>query len=805
MLNHKDATLHEWVEYQANYKPENIAIIYNNQSISYVNLNESANQLASYLRSIKVQSNSIIGVMLEPSIDYIITILAILKAGYAFLPLNTRFPKERIEYMLTDSNVSFVLSQESLMDSITYAGEIIDISNQDIYNDISSMVEYDTESTDLAYVMYTSGSTGSPKGVMIQHNSIVNQLVALQSILEINETDRHILIAPISFDASVQHIFLALTTGAVLFILPEVTRTNPALLADFLAEKRVNVMNIVPSFMNILITNLNTKNKLKFKRIMFAGEPLTNKLYESVINSVDVERVYNIYGPTEATINATYYECKPSDTNQVIPIGVPLLNYKIHVLDEHMQNVSKGEKGELYLSGVGIARGYLNKQELTRERFVINPDKPEEVMYKTGDIVQLREDGNLVFGGRADNQIKIGGVRIELEEIESLLLTHPQIREVVILSQEENPYTKRLCAYYVASDELTVDEIRRYTASKLPDSMIPSYFIKLLSIPLTVNGKVDKEKLLNENHQQTNAYESYINPINNIEERLCIIWSSILGIPQIRVNDNFYNLGGTSVDTIKLCSEIYKEFSVKLSLFEVFNSPTIQSLANMIDKSSKNKYEAIPSVKKEKYYDLTDAQKRFWIIHHKSHQGSNVNMISTCIVEGNLKQPDIEKSLNILLKKHESLRTAFVQINGELKQTVEENLQIHTHYNDMCDSDNPLYLAKLELKKQREQLFDLEKAPLLRFIMLKISPDKHIVAIIAHHIILDGLSRKLLLKELVQLNDLIYEGKEVHFEPMRLQYKDYVAWLNKQQQGENLQEQERFWLKHLQRPISELN
>ncbi|MCK4825315.1 amino acid adenylation domain-containing protein, partial [bacterium] len=394
----KDKVLQELFEEQVRKTPNNLAVVFKDKALTYTELNEHSNQLARTLRKRGVRPDQIVGLMVnDNSIEMIIGMISILKAGGAFLPIDPEYPKERIEYMIEDSNLGILLTQTNVMDKIQFKGEVINLENQALFSGECSNVDKINQSNDLVYVIYTSGSTGKPKGVQIQHTSIVNQISGLEELYTFDSSLHHILLAPITFDPSVQQIFLPLTSGGKLFLVSKSTKHNMMQLWDFIVSNQIDIVNTVPSLMNVLLDHGDGYDDLHLKYIILAGEVFSKNLYLRLKESLSAEKIINIYGPAEATINTTLYECKRKETNSTIPIGKPLMNYNIVILDEHQNLLPIGIPGEICISGVGLARGYLNNPELTAEKFVANPFTPGERMYRTGDLGRWTVDGNIEF------------------------------------------------------------------------------------------------------------------------------------------------------------------------------------------------------------------------------------------------------------------------------------------------------------------------------------------------------------------------------------------------------------------------
>jgi aspartate racemase len=581
----KDKALQELFEEQAEKTPNNLAVIFGDRKLTYQELNERSNQLARRLRERGVRPDQVVGLMVDDNtIEMIIGMISILKAGGAFLPIDADFPSERVEYMLEDSNLSVLLTQAKLRDEIRFEGEVINLDHQSSFSGDSSGLEKINQSSHLAYVIYTSGSTGKPKGVQIEHTGIVNQIFGLEKIYTFESSLHHILLAPITFDPSVQQIFLPLTSGGKLFLVSKATKHNVNALWNFIASNQIDIINTVPSLMNVLLDHINSNNGLNFKYIILAGEVFSKKLYLGLKENLSAEKIINIYGPTEATINTTLYECKAEERNASIPIGKPLMNYNVMILDEHQNMVPIGADGEICISGVGLARGYLNNPELTAEKFVPNPYILGEKMYRTGDLGRWTVDGNIEFLGRIDHQVKVSGIRVELGEIETMLGQHSAIQESVVIDQKDHVGNTRLVAYVVPNQRqaLPIDELRRFLKEKLPEYMVPSAFVIMDEFPLTPHGKVDRRALQTPELVKQEREDAFVAPRDELETQVTKIWEKVFGIEHIGVRDNFFDLGGTSLLVMILFAEIEKLTGKNFPLAKILDAPTIEQMVTLL-------------------------------------------------------------------------------------------------------------------------------------------------------------------------------------------------------------------------------
>jgi amino acid adenylation domain-containing protein len=602
----KNKTIHELFEEQADKTPDNIAVVYEDSQLTYRELNERANQLARVLREKGVVPDSIVGIMVERSLEMIIGIMGILKAGGAYLPIDPEYPKDRIEYMLEDSGAGILLTQKHLRGKTAFKGEVIELDDEQLYTGNSSNLETVNSTDNLAYVIYTSGSTGKPKGVMIEHKSVMNILTALQKEYPLTETGSYLLKTSYTFDVSVTELFGWIIGAGRLVILERGGEKDPQAIIKKIKDESITHVNFVPSMLNMFLNGVSSdviKNIENLKYVLVAGEAISKELVSKLNSTFRNISLQNIYGPTEITIYATNYSLENMETAEKaanVPIGRPMQNVKAYIVDKNNNLQPIGAAGELCIGGEGLARGYLNKPELTAEKFIPNPFVQGERMYKTGDLTKWLPDGNIEFFGRIDQQVKIRGFRIELGEIENQLLKHSDIKEAVVIAREEKGDGKYLCAYIVVDRELTVGELRRHLLDQLPDYMIPSYFVQMKKMPLTTSGKVDR-KALPEPDGSIGTGVEYEAPRNEIEEKLFRIWQEVLGVDKIGIKDSFFELGGNSINIIRMVSLINNEIGIELKMADLFVNKTIEELSEYInEKELKNKLKSVQKLNKSK-------------------------------------------------------------------------------------------------------------------------------------------------------------------------------------------------------------
>lgn len=790
-------TIHQLFEEQVEKTPDKAAVIFNGEAMTYQQLNNRAAKLAIQLRDKGVTRECIVGIMVERSFEMLVGIFGILKAGGAYMPISPDYPDERIEYMLKDSSTKILLTQGKYINR-TLNIEMLALESEGTACEGSLELPYINTSKDMAYVIYTSGSTGNPKGVVIEHRSLVNRINWMQKNYPIGMDDVILHKTPYTFDVSVWEIFWWSITGGTVCLLNPGEEKEPGKIIEAIKENNVTTMHFVPSMLSAFLEyteGMNRANSLKSLKSVFAsGEALSFSQVSEFNRLIKLNgtSLYNLYGPTEATIDVTYYNCGDINGNSTIPIGKPIDNTKIYILDKNMKLVPVGVAGELYIGGDGLARCYIGKPELTKERFIQNPYSPKERIYRSGDLASWLEDGNIEFLGRVDSQVKIRGFRIELGEIESCILGYSEVRDAVVIALDEKDNTKYLCAYISADRKISEPELRAHIKKWLPDYMVPTYFVQLERLPLSANGKVDRKALPKPdvNGSLGNGYEP---PSNDIEEKLVSLWQEILGIEKVGINDNFFALGGHSLKAMALATKLHKILNIELQLKDIFSAQTLKDLAEKIKSTDKNTYLSIKPVEEREYYPASAAQKRLYILHKMEPSSIGYNMPTIVKIEGELDFTKLESSFMKLIERHESFRTSFDVIDGEIVQRIHENIQFSIEYKE-ADEENVKAIVREFIMP-----FDLNQAPLLRVCLISLGQKRYILHCDMHHIIGDGISTAILIKEFIKL----YEGEKLPL--LKIQYRDYSVWQDDLQHSETFKNQENYWLNAFEGEIPALN
>jgi amino acid adenylation domain-containing protein len=576
-----DKCIHQLFEEQVALTPDAVALVFVGEQLTYGELNRRANKLAHYLQSLGVGPEVLVGICVERSFDMIIGLLGILKAGGAYVPIDPAYPTDRIAYMLDDSRLPVLLTQQKLVASLPEHQARVVCLDAD-WEEISVMPELPPQSDvtpeNLAYVIYTSGSTGKPKGVLVAHRGLCNLALAQIKLFDVQPESRVLQFASLSFDASISEIVMAVCAGATLCLgtLQSLQPGQP--LVRLLQEHSITHLTLVPS----ALAALPNEELPALQNIIVAGEPCPTSL---VAQWAVGRRFFNAYGPTESTVCATVAQC--FEGMDVLPIGRPIDNTQVYILDRYLQPVPIGVPGELHIASVGLARGYLNRPDLTAEKFIPNPFSNESGshLYKTGDKARYLPDGNIEFLGRIDNQVKVRGFRIELGEIEALLSQHPGVRETAVIARVNSAGDNQLVAYIVPHQEPapTVSDLRRFLKEQLPNYMVPSAFVMLCALPLTPNGKVDHKSLPAPDLNSLLQKSDFVAPGTPTEELVASIWAKVLGVEQVGINDNFFELGGHSLLATQLLSQVSDTCGVELPLSKLFEAPTVASISNYIE------------------------------------------------------------------------------------------------------------------------------------------------------------------------------------------------------------------------------
>jgi len=587
---------HQLFEAQVASHPDAVAVVCGQDRLTYRQLDCKANQLARYLQGLGVGPNVLVALCMERSVEMIIGLLGVLKAGGAYVPLDPSAPKERLEFLLADIHAPALLTQSWLVKRFpesTCSVLCLDTAQESLACESDEAVASDVEAQNLAYVLYTSGSTGQPKGVLISHQNLVHSTSARLAYYE-EAVSGFLLLSPYYFDSSVAGIFWTLCQGGTLCLPQEGFQMDLTQLATVISQERISHLLMLPSLYQLLLTEVDIQQLSSLSTIIVAGEACSLELVKRHAELLSSVSLYNEYGPTEGTVWSSVYQCQEKEPRQTIPIGRPISNVQLYLLNSFMQPVPIGEVGEIYIGGAGLAQGYLNRPDLAAASFIPNPfsEQAGARLYKSGDLARYLSDGNLEFIGRSDQQVKIRGYRIELGEIEEALSRHPQVQEVAVLAREDRTRDKQLVAYVVARQaEVTEEVLRSFLREHVPSYMIPAVFVWMEALPLTSNGKLDRRALPAPSHQRTELQQAYEPASTALQEQLVQIWQEVLDRETIGIQDNFFDLGGHSLKATQVMSRVQQVLGVKVPLRSVFEEPTIAGLARAIEQEKKRSEE----------------------------------------------------------------------------------------------------------------------------------------------------------------------------------------------------------------------
>jgi amino acid adenylation domain-containing protein len=807
--------VHELFEKQAERTPDALAVECADERLSYRELNERANQLAHYLKNLGVGPEVRVGICVERGIAFLAGALGILKAGGAYLPLDPSFPAGLLETMLTDAQVSVVLTQESQRDAVAAAAGFwmqtvsLDGDWEQIANESRENLQTELWPDNLAYVMYTSGSTGKPKGISIVHEAIV-RLVVNTEYLRLNPDDRTAQMASTSFDAATFEIWGALLNGVGVVVLDRETSLSPVKLEHAIREKSISAMFLTTALFN----QIARESKEAFKGLRYllvGGEAADPQWMQAALNEQKPEHFLHVYGPTEVTTFATAYEIREIKNGAVtVPIGSPISNTRVYVLDEEMELLPVGVMGELYAGGPGLARGYFNNPDLTAEKFVPDPFSlaPGGRLYRTGDRVRWRADGALEFIGRVDSQIKLRGYRIELGDIENALLKAAPVQNAVVLMREDRPGEKQLVAYVAAGGaggpEGLAQELKDALRQKLPEYMVPSEIVIMDSLPLTRNGKIDRRGLPAPSSEKSRGDErSALAERTQVEELITQIWEDVLSAHPIGASDNFFTLGGHSLLATQAIVRMNSAFRLDVPLRVLFENPTVAELAQKIEEliagGAREEAPPLERVPRDQFLPLSYAQQRLWFIHQLDPGSSIYNVPAAVRIQGPLDAAALEKTFKEVARRHEALRTRFVLVDGGPQQVIEDTGEFRFQQADLSGAsvDEREAQAKLLAREEARAPFNLEHGPLMRVKLLRLDAEDHVLLLTMHHIVCDGWSIGVLLREVSALYTAFCADQPSPLPELPIQYVDYSVWQRNWLQGRVMDQQLEYWKKQL--------
>ena len=793
-----DQTVLDLIAENVSNTPDAVALIHEGQSMSYQELDEKSNAIAAFLLKNREQGEKFVGIGCGRSSDMIIGLLGTMKAGKAYIPIDVEYPDERVEAIISESNLKTIITgggNAERFSGFSSKINLVSLTDSDIYKE-QLKENINIDQADLAYVLFTSGSTGIPKGVMITHKGLLNLSLSMQKAYQIKSTDRVVQFASLSFDMSVEEIFPYLASGAGIVIRDKDDIESKRFL-NLVVENEVTILNLPPAF-GFTIDQYSATEKKKFfemvRLISFGGDQLEAELIDAFRN-YNVQ-IFNAYGPTEYTVNTTLADLTKENA---VTIGKPIDNTYTYILDKNLKPVPVLSHGELFISGAGIARGYLNQEELTRERFIDNPFIPGTKMYRTGDSVRWNANGDIEFIGRLDYQVKIRGFRIELNEVETVIHEYDEISGAVVIAKKIGS-EKQLVAFFTAKlpgGEVQITELQNFIKERLPDYMVPAKLVQLDLFPLTSNGKIDR-KALDDIEVTFERTVDYTSPETESEKIVAEIWSDVLKIEKIGIHDNFFELGGHSLLATQAISRMNKVLGVEIPPSRIFEHPQISTLLKTIEPEREHHtYEPISKLVKDGPLQLSFAQERLWFLAQTGLSDQyHIPLIFN--VKGEFNIEIFENAINLIIERHESLRTTFTIVDERPVQLIHGNADLQVNLIDLSNSKDEKDSKKELIQEFVSAPFDLEFGPVIRVIAIRESPMQSTIGINIHHIASDGWSSGLLLKELTDLYELLSKEEKPLLAPLPVQYADFAQWQRNKFSKSELDAQLSYWKNQLE-------
>jgi amino acid adenylation domain-containing protein len=793
--------IHEMFEAHAARTPQAVALVCEDQSLTYGALNERANQLAHHLRDLGVGPDTVVAMHFGRGLDAIVALLGILKAGGAYLALDPALPPERLAYMLKDSAAAVLVTRGDMADAVP-AGSIpvLHLDGDALRDESGADLPSVAGAGDLAYVIYTSGSTGRPKGVAVEHRQLCNYLFGLRDRLELTEGASYATVSTLSADLGNTAVFSALAWGGTLHVIGEDRIFSGDLLGEYFARHAVDCLKITPSHLAALQTGGDPRRVMPRRWLVLGGESSPVRWVDELVAMAPECAVFNHYGPTETTVGALVHRVDAGRTQTAsgtLVLGRPLPNYRVFVVDASLRPVPAGVAGELLIGGAGVARGYLGRPGLTARRFVASPFG-EDRLYRTGDLCRWRADGTVEFLGRMDQQVKIRGFRVELGEIEAALRQEAGVAECAVVAREDVPGDRRLVAYLVGGAD--ADALRAGLRRTLPDYMVPSAFVFLDQLPLTPNGKVDRRALPAPEAAADEA--SYVAPRTPVEEVLAELWAELLRAERVGVTENFFALGGHSLLATRMVSRVRELFGVELPLRALFEGPTVAELAGHVEEMRRAELPVLPPVvpaARTEALPLSFAQERLWFID-RLEPGSSVYNVPTALrLRGALDERALERALGEIVRRHEVLRTVFAEVAGSPVQVIAPFGGFVLPVEDLSGlgEEEREAAARRRAGEEARRAFDLSAGPLFRASLLRLGVEDHVLLLAMHHIVSDAWSKGVLFRELSALYEAYRDGRESPLPELAVQYADYAVWQREQVEGEVLDRQLSYWRERL--------
>ncbi|KVP52034.1 hybrid non-ribosomal peptide synthetase/type I polyketide synthase [Burkholderia ubonensis] len=792
--------LHRLFEQQAERTPDAVAAVHDDASLTYAELNLRANRLAHHLIALGVAPDSLVGVAMERSLDMIVALLAILKAGGAYVPVDPDYPAERVRFMIDNAQLRWLLTQQHLLPALPDTDARLIVVDRDAHAFAAAPAANPTPALsgdNLAYMIYTSGSTGRPKGALNSHRAITNRILWMQHAYALGADDAVLQKTPFSFDVSVWEFFWPLVTGARLVFARPGGQRETDYLVDLIAREGITTVHFVPSMLRAFLDHPGLDaHCASLRRVVCSGEALPYDLQQRFFERLDA-RLYNLYGPTEAAVDVTAWECRRDDAHRNVPIGRPIANTRVYIVDAQMQPVPVGVAGELLIGGTPVGRGYHGEPELSAAKFIADPFSadPHARLYRTGDLARYRADGNIEFLGRIDHQVKLRGLRIELGEIEATLASHPWVDAAVVALRGVDDGA-RLVAWLLSShpEAELIDAVRGHLQQRLPDYMVPSAFVVLTAFAHLPNGKLDRASL-----PEPGDGVDHVEPGNALEAQLAAIWQEVLGKNRISATANFFELGGNSLSATKVAARIRRDLQVKLEIRSLFSHPTISSLAKRIADTQPIDYAPVTPLPAQPQYELSPAQTRLWVQDRLNAAQAGGPLPTSLLFEGVLDVDALVRAFRALSERHEILRTRFVLVGNQPFQQVLPAVEaaFPVEVVDLQDAeDRDAQAASIEARERLAPM-DLAAGPLFRVKLLRLSEVRHVCICTMHHIVTDGWSTEVLLDDLSQIYNAFVERRDNPLPALAIQYKDYAGWLNRLLAGPEGARMKDYWLNKL--------
>ncbi|AMW08783.1 hypothetical protein A4E84_04265 [Streptomyces qaidamensis] len=795
--------VHELIAERAVAVPDAVAVVAGGESVTYGGLMVRANRLAHLLRGMGVGAESVVGLCLPRGVDMVVAVLAVWQAGGAYLPLDPEYPSDRLEFMLADAGVQVLVGERSVAGGLpvdAVHGRVVWLDDPAVVGVLAglsaSAPEVTTASDQLAYVIYTSGSTGRPKGVQVGHRGVVNLALVLRSALGVEPGVRVLQFASQSFDAAVLDVVVTLAGGGALVVASSGQRRVPAELQGLVRAEGVVSASVSPSLLGVL-----DEAALAGVGSLFVG---SERVGEAVVREWAPGRRFFVgYGPTEITVIACAGLADP-DAQGAPAIGRPLANTQVYVLDEQLRPVPVGVAGELFIAGAGVARGYGGRPGLTGERFVADPFAADgSRMYRSGDVVRWLADGRLDFVGRADDQVKVRGFRVEPGEIEAVLAGHPQVRTAVVAAFGDGS-DRRLAAYVVPADGVVgmppAGELRESVSGRLPEFMVPSVFVELAGLPLTANGKLDRSALPAPEVQQSSG-EGFVVPVGSTEELVAGVWAGVLGLDRVGATDSFFELGGHSLMATQVISRIREVLGVDVPVAAMFDQPTVRGLAAVVEDTVPGPLlEPVRPIDRTQPLPLSFAQQRLWFLDQLEPGSTEYNLPLPIRLDGNLDVDALRAALDAVMARHEVLRTRLVaDADGVAHQVIDPPAEFPLSMVDVSGSEDPLRATEQLVAKDAMVPFDLATGPLVRACLIRLAADEHVLALSMQHVVFDEWSGRVLRRELTALYQAFHVGRPNPLPPLPVQYADFAVWQRTWLDGTELERQLDYWRAHLAR------